>query len=72
MTRRAIRRTTPIQTEKPLPPAPTASVPRSEEPPALEPVTGRTWNWRLVMFIWTTSFVLLFLYELLSALLRSK
>lgn len=72
MTRRAIRRSSPIQAEKPLPSAPAASLPRSEEPPPLDTAPGRTWNWRLVMFIWTTSFVLLFLYELLSALLRSK
>lgn len=71
MTRRTIRRPNSIQTDKP--PSPVVAAPHSaEEPPPLEPAVGGSWYWRLVMFIWTTSFVLLFLYELLSALLHSK
>jgi hypothetical protein len=72
MTRSAARRSGPIQTEKSAPPAPPASEQHPDDPlSSPEPNAGGTWYWRLVMFLWFTSLLGLFAYELLGGLLKS-
>src|SRR5687768_13376650 len=61
-------------------PRPAASVPDKDETPAenATPAAGSGesgrlgWGWRLALFIWATSFVFLFLYELLTTLFLSR
>jgi hypothetical protein len=72
MTRSAARRSGPIQTEKSPPPAPPAPAQRPDDPlspPETNP--GATWYWRFVMFLWFTSLLGLFAYELLGGILKS-
>jgi hypothetical protein len=69
MTRPAARRTSHVTTDK-TPPAPPAEV-RPEGPPPAGPASGLPWQWRLVVFLWTTSFAFLLLYEWLSGLLKA-
>jgi hypothetical protein len=58
------------------PHAPATSEPTA--PPATTPAasgteTGRlSWGWRLALFIWSTSFVFLFLYEILVNMFLSR
>lgn len=55
-----------------MPPAPPASEHRPDDPNLPpEPAPGTAWYWRFVWFLWITSFVFLFLYELLSGVLKS-
>jgi hypothetical protein len=72
MARSTARRSGPIQTEKSPPPAPPASAQRPDEPPSPpEANAGGTWYWRFVMFLWFTSLLGLFAYELLGGILKS-
>jgi hypothetical protein len=55
------------------PPAPPPKIPppvSSGEPEAASRASVR-WTWALVLFLWTTAFGFLFLYELLSALMKA-
>ena len=68
MTRPAARQSANIQQEAPAPavvaPADAGS---AEAPKAARP----TLPWRVALFIWTTAFLCLLAYELLTALVRS-
>ena len=71
MARSTARRSGPIQTEK-SPPAPPIPEPRPEESRSNgNEGTGGTWYWRFVMFLWFTSLLGLFAYELLGGILKS-
>ncbi len=69
MTRSAARRSSDVQAEKLLPPAPSDS--GSGKPPELLPASVVPWNWRLVMFLWATSYGFLLLYEWLAGILKA-
>ena len=69
MTRSAARRSSDVQAEKSLPPAPSA--PSSGNPSEPPPVSVVPWNWRLVLFLWATSFAFLLLYEWLAGILKA-
>jgi hypothetical protein len=72
MTRSAARRTSAVQAEKTMSPASPATEHRPDDPLAMPaPATGMTWYWRLVMFLWTTSFIFLMLYEWLAGIVKS-
>jgi hypothetical protein len=51
------------------------AAPQAEAPPAAPvspsaPPPRLGWGWRLVLFLWITSFVSLLLYEFLAAILK--
>jgi hypothetical protein len=70
MTRSAARR--PVQVQADKPPIPPPSPANSDGPvPPLAPAAGMSWQWRTVMFLWTTSFLFLLLYEWLTGLLKT-
>jgi hypothetical protein len=46
------------------PAAPAAAAPPTETPPKM------SWAWRLTIVLWLTSFGLMFLYEVMSSVLR--
>jgi hypothetical protein len=67
----------PVSTDGVLAHRPAAPAPsETSEPPATTTPTAETsrlsWGWRLALFIWGTSFVFLFLYELLANLFLSR
>lgn len=69
MTRSAARRSSDVQAEKSLPPTPSLhSSGNSSEP---LPASEVPWTWRLVLFLWTTSFAFLLLYEWLAGILKA-
>jgi hypothetical protein len=71
MTRSAARRPGAVQAEKSIPPAPPTSDAHADEPiSSPQRASGVAWYWRLVLFLWATSFVGLLLYEWLSGLLK--
>jgi hypothetical protein len=50
-------------------PAPAADAPAEAPPEAAAP--GRVgWGWRVVLFLWATSFLFLLVYEVLAAVLK--
>ena len=53
----------------PAPPAPEQPSDDPLSPP--EANAGATWYWRFVMFLWFTSLLGLFVYELLGGILKS-
>jgi len=57
------------------PPAPPSAGAESGSPPAPDagpaPRVGVRWTWALVVFLWSTTFGFLFLYEFLTALMRA-
>jgi hypothetical protein len=69
MSRSAARRTNAVQVDKSLPP----ESPRSPDEPlgAPNPESNVPWYWRLVLFIWGTSFASLLAYELLAGLIKA-
>jgi hypothetical protein len=69
MTRSVARRTDVVQAEKSPPPiAAGVSAREGREPP---PAAGVPWYWRLALFLWSTSFVFLLLYEWLAGILKA-
>ena len=55
-----------------MPPAPPATENRPDDRGSSpEPASGMTWYWRLVMFLWITSFAFLLLYEWLAGILKT-
>lgn len=71
MTRSAARRLGAVQADKSLPPASPVSSHQPDESFSASASSGVSWQWRLVLFLWGTSFVLLFLYEWLAGLLKT-
>jgi hypothetical protein len=69
MTRSAARRSSDVQAEKSLPPAPSDH--SSGNPSDPLPASVVPWNWRLVLFFWATSFAFLLLYEWLAGILKA-
>jgi hypothetical protein len=69
MTRPGSRRGEHVQTARPAG-AESAAGPASSPSGAAAPRARMAWYWRLVLFLWTTSFIFLLIYELLSALFR--
>lgn len=61
---RSAHRSSAVQVEKSLPSIPSAS----GSSPASSAVP---WNWRLALFLWTTSYVCLLGYEWLAGLIKS-
>jgi hypothetical protein len=71
MTRSAARRSGAVQADKSLPPAPPVSDHHPDDPLSAPESSGVPWYWRFVLFLWGTSFALLFLYEWLVGILKS-
>ncbi len=71
MTRSATRRHGAVQTEKSPPPAPLAPSHSPDQSLSAPESSAVPWQWRLVLFLWGTSFVLLLLYEWLAGLLKT-
>jgi hypothetical protein len=73
MTRATSRREAHVQPDKPAAPPPQAVPPGgpegTPEPPA--PPERLSRKWQTVAFLWGTAFAFLWLYELLSALLKA-
>jgi hypothetical protein len=69
MTRSAARRIGAVQVDKSPPPAPGKD--NSGEPPQQLPASDIPWYWRLVLFLWCTSFVALMLYEWLDGIRKA-
>jgi hypothetical protein len=57
-----------VKQEKPAPPPPAPSAPEAAAPP--EPARRLHWSLRMALFLWASSFIALFAYELLTALVR--
>ena len=69
MTRSAARRTSAVQAEKTLLPMPTGvNSTESREP---LPASAVPWYWRLFLFLWTTSFAFMLLYEWLAGIIKA-
>lgn len=70
MTRSVARRAHAVQLEKSPPPD---TVRRPDAPPPPEPHKGYAvpWYWQIVLFLWLTSYVGLFLYEWLAGILKA-
>jgi hypothetical protein len=71
MTRSAARRSGAVQADKSLPPVSPASDQHSDDSLSTPQAAVVPWYWRLVLFLWCTSFALLFLYEWLSGILKT-
>ncbi|MHB1425735.1 MAG: hypothetical protein ACYC3I_21415 [Gemmataceae bacterium] len=69
MTRSATRRVSTVQVEKSLPPAPSKDNSGDPRPPL--PASLIPWYWRLALFLWCTSFVILLLYEWLAGIIKA-
>lgn len=69
MSRSAARRTSAVQAEKSSPPMLSDNSPAAPQEPL--PASTLSWTWRLVLFLWGTSFAFLFLYEWLAGILKS-
>lgn len=71
MTRSAARRASAVQVDKSLPPGLSAESEAEDSLASTRSASGVPWYWRLVMFLWGTSFAFLFLYEWLAGLLKA-
>ena len=71
MARPESRRSTHVQPEKPA--APVVAAPEGEGAGQVPvpPPPRMHWGWRLIVFLWGSSFFFLLLYELLAFLLRA-
>jgi hypothetical protein len=72
MTRGSHRRESHVQPERPAPPPapPAAAAPDGPAPSPTVTPKGISPGWSLVVFLWITAFVVLALFELLSAIFR--
>lgn len=71
MTRSAARRPHTVQADKSHTPA-SPAFDHAPEDTGSTPATATTpWYWRLVLFLWLTSFIFLLLYEWLAGILKS-
>jgi len=71
MTRSAARRPGAVQAEKSIPPAPPSSEAHADDPASSPvPASPIPWTWRIVLFLWATSFLCLLGYEWLSGILK--
>jgi hypothetical protein len=69
MTRSAASRSSAVRTEK-VAPSISSGVRSSEAREPSLPVSNVPWYWRLALFLWTTSFVFLLIYEWLAGILK--
>lgn len=69
MSRSAARRTGAVQAEKSS--QPMLSDNSAADPQESLPASNVPWFWRLVVFLWVTSFAFLLLYEWLAGILRA-
>jgi hypothetical protein len=69
MTRSATRRAGAVQVEKTPQPAPTKD--NSKDSRQQLPASLIPWSWRLALFLWCTSFVVLLLYEVLAGIIKA-
>jgi hypothetical protein len=69
MTRSAAHRTGAVQVDKSMPSI--SSDGGEPARPEASPASGVAWYWRLALFLWTTSFACLLLYEWLAGLIKA-
>jgi hypothetical protein len=68
---RSARRTSAVQVEKSLPPAPPPEDGADDTLASPPPGSGVPWYWRLALFLWATSFAFLLLYEWLAGIIKA-
>ena len=71
MTRSAARRASAVQVDKSLPPGPPSEGEADDSLSSPPSASGVAWYWRLVMFLWGTSFAFLLLYEWLAGIINA-